>query len=139
MSMISLWNWTCKAGQLPVILVFFRVDLDTAHERVSVCDVYMYRKITVMNLRKCNISGLPLNCGDGSDMFTNWIDQERRLIYMDMFNYSRNHFDNQEQVLYFVKRLCYSNSQYRRTASTKIKSDDKCSAIYYSYWFNVLF
>lgn len=57
--------------QLPVILVFFRVDLDTAHERVSVCDVYMYRKITVMNLRKCNISGLPLNCGDGSDMFTN--------------------------------------------------------------------
>lgn len=102
MSMISLWNWTCKAGQFWHTAAsrsgLFSCGLDTAHERVSVCDVYMYRKITVMNLRKCNISGLPLNCGDGSDMFTNWIDQERRLIYMDMFNYSRNHFDNQEQV-----------------------------------------
>lgn len=102
--MISLWNWTCKAGQFWHTAAshsgLFSCGLRYSHERVSVCDVYMYRKITVMNLRKCNISGLPLNCGDGSDMFTNWIDQERRLIYMDMFNYSRNHFDNQEQVFW---------------------------------------
>lgn len=80
---------------LPVILVFFRVDKDTTHERGPVCDVYI--KI-VMNLRKYSILGLLLNCRDWSDMFTNWIDQEKRLITMYMFNYSRDHFGNQEQV-----------------------------------------
>lgn len=51
-----------------------------------------------MNLRKYSILGLLLNCRDWSDMFTNWIDQEKRLITMYMFNYSRDHFGNQEQV-----------------------------------------
>lgn len=52
---------------------------------------------------------------------------------MYMFNYSRDHFGNQEQVFevdFFQSMICYSNSQNRRTASTKMKSDDICSAIY---------